>query len=210
MRLSHVTLHPSTRWSAVIASCPGQLCKCSAGTPRGLYWVARNGGWRKWVQVNAPDFKKKKKSNESSGQFLPLQQRKAGGPGQGCQSFTPRGHLRSSGQQRVPVASSGQSGLRTERTFPRSPRLGAVGRGLAWLGIPAAPVQPSRRGQPGRGRGRRGRSRGGGSPQPAPAPGSGRRARGQGGADRPSDSPAALGRAAAAPAPGPLGLDDTR
>lgn len=30
------------------------------------------------------------------------------------------------------MASSGQSWLRTERTFPRSPRLGAAGRGLAW------------------------------------------------------------------------------
>jgi hypothetical protein len=48
------------------------------------------------------------------------------------------------------VASSRQSGLKTERTFPRSPRLGVVGRGLAWLGIPAAPLQRSRRGQPAR------------------------------------------------------------
>lgn len=177
--------------------------------PTGLVLGCQEWGLEKMGKSECPTLKKKKKSSESSGQFLPLQQRKAGGPGQSCQSWTSRGHLRSSGQQRVSVASSGQSGLRTERTFPRSPRLGAVGRGLAWLGIPAAPLQPSRRGQLGRGRGRRGRSRGGGSPQPAPARGSGGRARGQGGADRPSDSRAAQGRAAA-PAPGPPGLDDTR
>lgn len=95
--------------------------------------------------------KKKKKSNESSGQFLPLQQRKAGGPGQSCQSWTPRGHLRSSGQQRVPVASSGQSGAQDRANIPEvaPPRGGGQGPGLAWhprRGTAALAAWPAREG----------------------------------------------------------------
>lgn len=90
--------------------------------------MARTGLKRKG-KSECPHFKKSKVFQP----VPPAPVGKARDPGQGCQSWIPRGQLRSSGQQRVQVAGlSGQSRLRTERTFPRSPRLGAAGRGLAW------------------------------------------------------------------------------
>lgn len=99
-----------------------------------MYWVARNGGWRKWVQVNAPDFKKKKKIQRVFWPVPPAPAEKGWRPRTGLSVlYSPR----SSKEQWAAKSPSGllwavraQDRANIPEVAP--PRGGGQGPGLAW------------------------------------------------------------------------------